>query len=168
MNSRKIKTPQIKLEKTQKQLNELREDFNKFQSETKETIKKEIYERKKITQVMEEEFNKDMENLRKKNQIETLEIKSLLNQIKYTRESHSSRLEQAEVRISELEHGIATKEETEELLEASKAAKRIHKYSVTPSKDQTCESWALKKEKSCKTKVYIIYSTNNSRKFHKS
>jgi hypothetical protein len=42
MNSRKIKTPQIKLEKTQKQLNELREDFNKFQSETKETIKKDI------------------------------------------------------------------------------------------------------------------------------
>jgi ferritin-like metal-binding protein YciE len=40
MNSRNIKTLQIKkCEKTQKQLNELREDFNKLQSETKETIK---------------------------------------------------------------------------------------------------------------------------------
>jgi hypothetical protein len=42
IHSRNIKTPQIKNEKTQKQLNELREDFNKHQSETKETIKKEI------------------------------------------------------------------------------------------------------------------------------
>jgi hypothetical protein len=42
MHSRNIKTQQIKkLEKTQKQLNELREDFSKYQSETKETIKKE-------------------------------------------------------------------------------------------------------------------------------
>jgi uncharacterized membrane-anchored protein YhcB (DUF1043 family) len=32
------------LEKTQKQLNELREGLNKHQSETKKTIKKEIYE----------------------------------------------------------------------------------------------------------------------------
>jgi hypothetical protein len=31
---------------------------------------------------MKEEFNKDMENLRKNNQAETLEIKSSLNQIK--------------------------------------------------------------------------------------
>jgi hypothetical protein len=35
---------------TQKQLNELREDFIKLQSETKETIKKEIYEIKKTEQ----------------------------------------------------------------------------------------------------------------------
>jgi hypothetical protein len=33
-------TTNKKLEKTQKQLNELREDFNKVQCETKETIKK--------------------------------------------------------------------------------------------------------------------------------
>jgi F0F1-type ATP synthase membrane subunit b/b' len=33
-------TTNKKLEKTQKQLNELREDFNKHQSETKDTIKK--------------------------------------------------------------------------------------------------------------------------------
>jgi hypothetical protein len=43
-------TTNKKLEKTQKQLNELGEDFNK--SETKEIINKEIYEIKKTTQEM--------------------------------------------------------------------------------------------------------------------
>jgi hypothetical protein len=43
-HSRNFKTPQIRnFEKTQKQLNELREDFNKHQSETKDTIKKKRY-----------------------------------------------------------------------------------------------------------------------------
>jgi hypothetical protein len=36
--------------------------------------------------------------------------------------------------------------------------KGTHKNSAIPSKDQTCESWALKKEKRCKTKVYVIFS----------
>jgi hypothetical protein len=46
-----------KLERTQKQLNELREDFVKLQNETKETIKKiYIYEIQKITQDMKEKF----------------------------------------------------------------------------------------------------------------
>jgi hypothetical protein len=53
------------LEKTQKQLNELRVDGNKHQSETKETIKKEINEIK-TTKDMKGELNKDMENLRKR------------------------------------------------------------------------------------------------------
>jgi predicted RNase H-like nuclease (RuvC/YqgF family) len=61
-------TTSKKHEKTQKQLNELREDFGKLQSETKDTIKKEICEIKKTTQDMKEEFNKDKEYLRKKNQ----------------------------------------------------------------------------------------------------
>jgi hypothetical protein len=43
MYLRNIKTPQIKNLK-QKQLNELRYDIDKFQSETKKAIKKEIYE----------------------------------------------------------------------------------------------------------------------------
>jgi arginine decarboxylase-like protein len=80
-------------EKTQKQLSEFREDFNKLQSDTKETIKKVIYEIKKTTQDMKKEFNKDRLNLRTKNQTETLEIKSSSNQIKNTGESHSSKLE---------------------------------------------------------------------------
>jgi hypothetical protein len=36
-------------EKTQKQINELREDFNKHQSETKDNIKRVIYELKMTT-----------------------------------------------------------------------------------------------------------------------
>jgi hypothetical protein len=43
---------------------------------------------------MKEEFNKDIENLRKKNQAENLEIKRSLNQVKDRVESHSSRLQQ--------------------------------------------------------------------------
>jgi hypothetical protein len=47
MHSRNFKSPEIKNnEQTQKQINELREDFNKHQSETKDIIKKEIYELK--------------------------------------------------------------------------------------------------------------------------
>jgi hypothetical protein len=42
-------TTNKKLEKTQKQRNELREDFNKLQSETKETIKNKMHEIKKET-----------------------------------------------------------------------------------------------------------------------
>jgi hypothetical protein len=49
---------------------------------------------------MKEEFNKDMGNLRKKNQTETLALKSSLNQVKSTGERHSSRLERREDRIS--------------------------------------------------------------------
>jgi molecular chaperone DnaK (HSP70) len=64
MHSRNFKTSQIK--NMRKQLNELREDFNKHQSETKDIIKREIYEIKKTTQNIKEELNKDMENLRKK------------------------------------------------------------------------------------------------------
>jgi hypothetical protein len=30
---------------------------------------------------------------------------------------------------------------------------------LTPSKDQTWESWALKKEKKCKQKGFVMYST---------
>jgi hypothetical protein len=62
---------------TQKQIRELREDLNNHQSETKDTIKREIRELKRTTQIIKEELNKDMENLRRKNQIEILEIKSL-------------------------------------------------------------------------------------------
>jgi hypothetical protein len=48
-------------------------------------------------------LNKDKETLKKKNQTEILEIKSCFSQIKNTVESHFSRLEQVEDRISELE-----------------------------------------------------------------
>jgi DNA-binding transcriptional regulator GbsR (MarR family) len=83
MDSRNFKTSHKKeVEKTQKQLNELREDFKEHESETKETIKREIHEIKKTTQNIKEELNKDMENLRKKNQTKVLEIKCLFSQTK--------------------------------------------------------------------------------------
>jgi Mg2+ and Co2+ transporter CorA len=64
---------------------------------------------------MKEEFDKDMENFRKK-ETETLEIQSSLNQIKNIGENHSNRIEQVEDRISGLEDKIGIKEKTEELL----------------------------------------------------
>jgi hypothetical protein len=61
-------------------------------------------------QNIKEELNKDMENLRKKNQTEFLEIKIPFSQTKSTVEGHSSRLEQVEHRISELKDKIEIKE----------------------------------------------------------
>jgi polyhydroxyalkanoate synthesis regulator phasin len=55
---------------------------------------------------IKEEVTHDMENLRKKNETET----------QNTMESYSSRLEQAEDRISELEDQVEIKGKTEELL----------------------------------------------------
>jgi hypothetical protein len=77
---------------------------------------------------VKEEVTHDMENLRKKNETE----------IKNTMEGHSSRLEQAEGRISELEDKMEIKGKTEELLDKnSRLVKGICKKSPTPSKDQT-------------------------------
>jgi hypothetical protein len=83
-------------------------------------------------------------------------------------ESHSSRLEQAEDRIAELKNEMVIKWKTEELLGNSRTEKGICKNSPTPSKDQTWESWALKKEHRCKQKEFLIYSTKWQRKFPKS
>jgi hypothetical protein len=66
-------------------------------------------------------------------------------------------LEKVEDRISGLEDKIDIKEKTKILRQGSKATKRICKNSVTPSKEQICESWALKKR--CKPKGYVIHST---------
>jgi hypothetical protein len=57
--------------------------------------------------------------------------------MKNTVEGHSSRLEQVEDRILELEDKIEIKEITEEFLDNSRFMKGICKNSVTPSKDQT-------------------------------
>jgi hypothetical protein len=54
-------------------------------------------------------LNKDLENLRRKNQTEILEIKSPYK-TKNTVEGHSRRLEQVEDRISELEDKTEIKE----------------------------------------------------------
>jgi chromosome segregation ATPase len=68
------------------------------------------------TQNIKEELNKEMENLRKKNQTEILEIKSPISQTKNTVESHSTRLQQVEDRISELKDKIKIKEKNRRTL----------------------------------------------------
>jgi uncharacterized protein YoxC len=64
---------------------------------------------------MEEEINKDMENHTKKNKTNP-ENKNSLSHIRNTVESHSSRLEQVEDRISGLEDSIVIQEKTRRIL----------------------------------------------------
>jgi predicted nucleic acid-binding Zn-ribbon protein len=92
----------------QKQPNEFREDFDKLQSETKETIKN--IGNKENNTICERGNLTKMKNLRRENKTETLEIIISLNQIKDTVGGHSSRLEQVEDRISGLEGKIDIKE----------------------------------------------------------
>jgi predicted nucleic acid-binding Zn-ribbon protein len=70
-------------------------------------------------QNMKEEFNKDMESLKKQNQTKNWEIKgSSLSRIKNTIESHSSRMEQVENKISGFEDKLDIKgKKTEEFLD---------------------------------------------------
>jgi chromosome segregation ATPase len=93
-------------EKTLKQINEIIEALNKHQTATKITINREINELRAKFDNIKEEVTHDMENLRKKNEIE------IQNKMK----GHSSRIEQKEDRISELEDEKAIKGKTEELL----------------------------------------------------
>jgi chromosome segregation ATPase len=99
-------TKNTESEKTQKQINELRGALNKHQSETENTINREINELKIKINNFKEEVTQDMENLRKKNKTET----------QNTMEGHISRLEQVEDRVSEFKDKIEIKEKTEELL----------------------------------------------------
>jgi hypothetical protein len=59
-----------------------------------------MYELKTTKQNIKEELNTDMENIRKKNRTEILEIKSPFSNKKKKLEGHSSRLQQVEDRIS--------------------------------------------------------------------
>jgi polyhydroxyalkanoate synthesis regulator phasin len=93
-------------EKTQKQINEIIGTLNKHQSETESTINREINDFKMTIDSIKEEVTHDMENLRKENETET----------QSTVEGQSSRLEQAEERISELKNKIEIKGKTEALL----------------------------------------------------
>jgi chromosome segregation ATPase len=93
-------------EKTQKQINEIIESLNKSQTETETTTNRKMNElRSKIDNIKEEVIH-DKENLRKKNETE----------IQSKTEGQSSRIEQTENRISELEDEMAIKGTTEELL----------------------------------------------------
>jgi hypothetical protein len=95
-------------------------------------------------------MTQDIENLRKKNETE------MQNKM----EGQSSRLEQAEERISELEDEMVINGKLKNYwLNNSRPVKRKCKNLLTTSKDQTSESWTLKKEKRCNKKEWIIYST---------
>jgi hypothetical protein len=77
---------------------------------------------------IKEEVTHDMENLRKKNETET----------QNTMEVHSSRLEQVEDRISELEDKMELKEKLKNYKSNnSRPVKGMCKNLPTPSKDQT-------------------------------
>jgi chromosome segregation ATPase len=84
-------------EKTQKQIIEIIGALSKYQSETENTINKEINELRTKIDNIKEEVTHDMENLRKKK--EETEIQNKM-------EGHSSKLERTEDRISELEDEI--------------------------------------------------------------
>jgi hypothetical protein len=90
-------------------------------------INKEISELRIKIDNIKQEVTQDMENLRKRNETE------MQNKMK----GQSSRIEQAEDRISELEDEMAIKGKTKELLNNSRPVKRKFKNLMTPSKDQT-------------------------------
>jgi hypothetical protein len=107
MNSKRILIKKKKTQKTKKQQNELKEDFNKLQNKPRRLyFKKEI---KKTAQDRKEEFNKDMESLTRKKKRNPGNNK-LLKSNKNLTERHSSRMEQAEGRISRFKHKIYIKE----------------------------------------------------------
>jgi hypothetical protein len=77
---------------------------------------------------IKEEVTHDMENPRKKNETE----------IQNKKEGHTSRLQQAEDRISELDNEMVIKGKPEELLVRQlKTCERNMQELPTPSKDQT-------------------------------
>jgi DNA repair exonuclease SbcCD ATPase subunit len=91
--------------KTKEQIKETIEALNKYQSETENIINRKIYELRAKIDNIKEEVTHYMENLRKKNETE----------IQNEMEGHSSRLEQAEDRISELKDEMEIKGKIEEL-----------------------------------------------------
>jgi predicted nucleic acid-binding Zn-ribbon protein len=94
------------LEKAKEEIEETIEALYKHQSETKNMINKEISELKTKIYNIKEEMTQDMENLQKMNETE------LQNKV----EGQSSRIEQTEDRISELEDEMGIKGKTKELL----------------------------------------------------
>jgi uncharacterized phage infection (PIP) family protein YhgE len=115
-------------EKAQEQIKETIEPLYKHQSETKNMINKEINELRMKINNIKEEVTQDMENLRKKNESE------MQNKM----EGQSSRLEQAEDRISELKDEMVIKGKTTELLvKQLKTCEKKMQNLLASSKDQT-------------------------------
>jgi chromosome segregation ATPase len=74
-------------------------------------------------------------------------------------EAHSSRREQVEEKISEIEDKMKIKGKTKELLvKQIKSCERNMQEFNDSIKRPNLESWALKKEKRCEQKGFVIYS----------
>jgi chromosome segregation ATPase len=114
-------------EKAQEQIKETIVLYE-HQSETQNTINKEINELRMKIDNIKEEVTQDMENLRKKNE----------TQMQNKMEGQSSRIEEVEDRISELEDKMVIKGKTEELLVKQLKTCEKEKQELTDSiKDQT-------------------------------
>jgi SMC interacting uncharacterized protein involved in chromosome segregation len=96
----------IEFKKVKEEIKENIEALYKHQSEIENSINKQINELRTKIDNIKEEMTQDMENLRKKNKTE-LQNKT---------EGQSSRIEQTEDRISELEDEMVIKGKTKELL----------------------------------------------------
>jgi chromosome segregation ATPase len=98
---------------------------------------------------IKEEVTHHMENLRKKNE-----------QIQNTMEGNSSRLEQVEDRISELEDKMEIKGKTEELLVKQLNTCERNMQELTDSiKRPNLRLMSIQEGKEVQAKEYIIYST---------
>jgi septal ring factor EnvC (AmiA/AmiB activator) len=104
-------------------------------------------------------LNKDIENIRKKNKTEILEIKSPFILTKNTLEGHSSRLKQGEDRITELKDKIEIKDKTEGILvkQLKSCERNMQELSDSIKRPNLRKSWTLKKER-CKPMGHVIYS----------
>jgi predicted nuclease with TOPRIM domain len=91
-----------------------------------------------------------MENLRKKNETEVQNIM----------EGHSSRIEQTEDRISELEDEMATKGKTEELLvkQLKTCEKKMQELTDSIKRPNLSKSWALEREEVQATGMHNIFN----------
>jgi predicted RNase H-like nuclease (RuvC/YqgF family) len=112
-------------EKAKEEIKAIIEALYKRQSETKNTINKEISELRTKIDNIKKEMTQEMENFRKKYETNC------------KKGGQTSRIEQTENRISELEDEMVIKGKTKELLNNTRPVKRKLKNSLTPSKDQT-------------------------------
>jgi chromosome segregation ATPase len=105
--------------------------------------------KQRIPKIDIKEVTHDMENLRKKNETE------MQNRM----EGNSSRVEQAEDRISELEDEMEIKEKTEELLvKQLKICERNMQELTNSIKRPELRIMSFKKENEFQQKEFIIYS----------
>jgi chromosome segregation ATPase len=147
-------------EKTLKQINEIIEALNKHQTATKITINREINELRAKFDNIKEEVTHDMENLRKKNEIE------IQNKMK----GHSSRIEQTEDRISELEDEKAIKGKTEELLikQLKSCEKKMQEITNSIQRPNLRIMGIEEREEVQAKGMCNIFNQTNNRKFPKS